>query len=255
MQIRAILIDDEKKGRDSLKFLLAEYAPEIHVQGEAGDIVKAYDLINDLRPDAVFLDVEMPKGDAFDLLVKFSKIDFSVIFTTAFSNYTLQAIKYSALDYLLKPIDKDDLLNAIAKLKQKKGNEDINAMMQNLLSNTRMGNTVKKIAIPDMKGMSFVPVDSIVHCESDQSYTIVYLKDRGKIVSTRHLKEYELLLEQAGFFRVHNSHLVNLGQIVRYIKGEGGAVVMSDGTEIEVSRRRKASLIEELSRVQNLSFH
>ena len=193
----------------------------------------------------------MPKGNGFDLLEKFDQVNFEVIFTTAYGHYAIKAIKFSALDYLLKPIDIDELNIAVRKVedqinstKDEQENESIKTLIENL-NNTSM----KKIAIPDLEGITFVDIDDIIRCEADRNYTCIHLKNGRKLLSSKVLKEYEKLFADYQFIRLHNSHIINLSHVKRYIKGEGGTVIMSDESSVDVSRRRKSEFLERLSRM------
>ncbi|MDH5366663.1 MAG: LytTR family DNA-binding domain-containing protein [Cyclobacteriaceae bacterium] len=246
--VNAVVVDDEKKGRNLLTNVLSKYCPEIKVINEAENIQEAYEVINKTNPNLVFLDIEMPNGNGFDLLKMFDRINFDVIFTTAYAHYAIKAIKHSALDYLLKPIDIDDLQLAVCKVvKKKKSPSNIEDSISVLLSSLNDQKSAKKIAIPDLDGITLVKIKNIVKCQSSSNYTIIYMEDGTKITSTRTLKEYDQLFEDMPFMRVHNSNLINLHHIKRFVKGEGGYVVMSDNSEVEVSRRRKAYLLETIA--------
>lgn len=238
--VRSLLIDDESYARQNLRRVIDVACPEIRVVGEADSVKSGKDAIRSLKPDLVFLDVEMNDGEGFDLLRQLPDIPFRVIFVTAYEKYALRAIRFSALDFLLKPVQKEDLLAAIAKLKNVHGPDyqrKINLLMGNRPSPTR-------IALPVIDGYVFIDVESVIRCEADGNYTRFFLDNGEKIMVTRTLKEYEDILEAAGFFRLHHSHLVNLQSIVRYKKGEGGSVILKDGTELEVARRRKDDFLK-----------
>lgn len=247
--IQAVVVDDEKKGRDLLINVLSKYCPEVEVTGQAENITQAYQEIQEKNPDLVFLDIEMPNGNGFDLLKKFDHVSFEIIFTTAYDHYAIKAIKYSALDYLLKPIDIDDLQEAVDKVIRKRKDPIQTDQSINLLLSALTGKQTKKIAIPDQDGITLVEVKDIVKCQSDGNYTQIFLTDNSKLTSTRTLKEYDQLFEGMTFMRVHNSSLINLEHIRRFVKGEGGYVVMSDGSEVEVSRRRKSDLLSAISNI------
>ncbi|MDH5474353.1 MAG: LytTR family DNA-binding domain-containing protein [Cyclobacteriaceae bacterium] len=248
--INAIVIDDERKGRNLLANVISKYCPEVEVIGEAENIKKAYEVINNTHPDLVFLDIEMPNGNGFDLLKKFSDINFDIIFTTAYDHYAIKAIKYSALDYLLKPIDIDDLQVAVKKVVRKRNKPtNINESIEVLLSSLNGKKITNKIGIPDHEGVSLVEIKDIIRCQSSSNYTIIYLSDGSKITSTRTLKEYDHLFNGMPFMRVHNSNLINLHHIKRFVKGDGGYVILSDDSEVEVSRRRKNELLEAIANI------
>jgi two-component system LytT family response regulator len=248
--IEAVVVDDERKGRELLVKILQTYCNDIEVVGQAETANQAYEVISATKPKLVFLDIEMPNGTGFDLLKMFAKIEFDIIFTTAYDHYAIKAIKYAAIDYLLKPIDIDELQEAVFKV-QSKVNQETKGQPENievLLSALTNANLVKKIAIPDQEGVAIVEISDIIRCQADSNYTLIFLKDGSKLVSTKTLKEYNNLLDEAVFKRVHNSFLININHIKKYIKGDGGQVVMSDDSIVEVSRRRKNDLLDALTR-------
>lgn len=246
MIIQAIIIDDEAKSRDTLSRMLAKYCPHAHVVGMANSVESGYELILNTRPDLVFLDVEMPPYTGFDLLKKFDDISFEVIFTTAFDKYAINAIKFCALDYLLKPIDIEELILAIDKMRKRNSQQNIDERLVHLLKNVQ-GNKNNKIAIPTQEGLEFVASDQIVRCEAQGSYTLLFMKDNKQVLSSRTLKEFESLLISQGFYRIHHTHLINLDYIQKYHKGNGGYVVIKDGISIPVSRRKKDDFLKKLN--------
>jgi two-component system, LytTR family, response regulator len=238
--MRALIIDDEPKNVRILKRLLDDYCPQIEVAGEAGDARAALTTIREIKPDIVFLDIEMPYGNAFDLLDKLLPVDFEIIFITAFDDYTLKAFKYSALDYLLKPVDIDELKAAVKKAAEKIAGKNINLQLGNLLSNLKNNQAaLQKIALPAADGIIFINVEEIIRCEANGNYTIIYADSKEKITASKTIKDYEELLPPSIFCRIHNSHIINLNRIKKYHKGRGGFVVMDDGTSIEVASRRR----------------
>jgi len=240
---KAVIVDDESKARNALKNLLTQHCPEILVVGE-GDCVNAgVEKINELSPDVVFLDVQMPDGTGFDLLEQFSEIKFKIIFASAFDKFAIQAFKFSALDYLLKPVEPEMLIEACSKLKEDDKFAEINKKLEVLMSNK---NSFEKIALPTLDGIIFVKIKEILRCESDNNYTNIFLRDAKKIIVSKTLKEYDEMLTPFNFFRIHKSHLINLAFLARYKKGEGGSVEMEDGAELEVSRRRKEEFLNAL---------
>jgi two-component system, LytTR family, response regulator len=243
--ISAVLIDDEPKNNAILEKMLVEFCPRVLVAGKADNSRDGTELILKLKPDLVFLDIEMPYGNAFDLLDRLKPFTFDVIFVTAFDNYTLKAFKYSALDYLLKPVDIEELKAAVERVieKRKLQNVDIR-QIELLLSNLKnRRNNVEKIALPSSQGLIFHDIQEIVRCEAQRGYTYIHMKSGQKIVSSRNIKEFEELLPESLFFRIHNSHLVNLNFISKYLKGRGGNIEMTDGTVLEVATRRKDELL------------
>lgn len=247
--IKTIIIDDETRGRDTLKNLLHKYCDEVQLSGEAGSVLDGFKLINDEAPDLVFLDIEMPGHNGFDLLEMFKSIPFKVIFTTAYDKYAIKAIKYSALDYLLKPIDIDELKSAVSRVDNTSKRDMKQANYEVLFNNIKSENKRKKVAIPDLEGLVFIYLDEIVRCESDGNYTYIYLLSKKKITASRTLRDFEELFSEESFFRVHRSHLINLEHLKKYIKGEGGFAVMADDSRVEVSRRKKTEFLEILAAI------
>ena len=244
--LRAIIIDDEPKGRSILQQLIALHAPQLTVVGMAANADDGLALIDSHKPDVVFLDVEMPGKSGFDLLRELGNISFKVVFVSAHNHYSLKAIKFHAFDYLLKPIDVDELKQAIAKLFQS-ANSHTNEQVTEMLSASQSGNNnFGKIAISSISSIDLINVDDILYCEASGNNTFVYLIDNKKIVATKNLKEYEELLTSHRFFRIHHAYLVNLKHVAKYIKGEGGSVILSNQQELEVSRRKKQEFINSL---------
>lgn len=244
--IKAIIVDDEPLCCDTLETMLEKYCPGVQLVAICHSGEEAITAIDQQKPDLVFLDIEMPRMNGFDMLQKISPINFEIIFTTSFDQYALRAIRFSALDYLLKPIDKDDLINAVQKViqrTQKPIAQQLQLLMQKLQQPV---NPLNKIALPTMEGLQMVPVENIQYCESDSNYTIFYLKDKQKIIVSRTLKEIEELLEEFSFVRVHSSFLVNLHEVLKYVKGEGGYLILNDGTIVNVSASRKKLLLAKL---------
>ncbi|WP_295122486.1 LytTR family DNA-binding domain-containing protein [uncultured Chitinophaga sp.] len=248
-EIKAVIIDDEQHCVDALKTMLQKKFPHVTVLGGASSVEEGKGLIDELRPDLVFLDVEMPYQNGFELLKLFDKVDFDVIFTTAYEQYALKAIKFNALDYLLKPFGISDLQDALQKFTNRRNGKaadgSVAAPIEMFLQNMKtMQHSNKKIALPTLNGLVFMPVQSIVRCESTGNYTKIFFTDRKQLLVSKPLKEFEELLSDIDFFRIHNSHLINLQQMDSYIQGEGGFALMSDGTQVEVSRRRKAEFLK-----------
>lgn len=247
-EIKAIIVDDEQHCIDALQTMLQKKCPEVIVLGGAKNVSDARNMVEELQPDLVFLDVEMPHQNGFELLKLFDKIFFDVIFTTAYEQYALKAIKFNALDYLLKPFSVQDLQEAIARFREKQANrsrEQTVSPLEVFLQNMKtLQQSHKKIALPTINGLVFMPVQNIVRCESTGNYTKIFFTDKKNLMVSRPLKEFEELLTDVDFFRVHNSHLINLQQMQSYIQGEGGFALMSDGTQVEVSRRRKAEFLK-----------
>lgn len=240
MAIRTILIDDEANNNEALRFLLEKYCPDILVTATAEDIIAGETLIRESAPDLVFLDIEMPYGNAFDLLNRITDIKIAVIFVTAFDKYAIQAIRYSALDYLLKPININELKNAVGKVITLIKEQSVNNQINNLLSNLKEpvpGH--QRLALPVNDGFIFEKVENITHLMASGNYTNVFTHSGDKYLVAKTLKDFEELLPGAAFCRIHHSCIINTGFIKKYYKGRGGYVEMEDGTTLEVSARKK----------------
>jgi len=245
--IRTVLVDDEIDSIRVLQRLLEDYCPEVNIVGKADGVEMGVHVIQSAKPDLVFLDIEMTEGNAFDLLNQLQPVEFQVIFVTAFDNYAIRAFKYSAVDYLLKPIDIDDLLTALERVVRKMHGKTFVNQMETLLYNVETFQlTQQKMAVPTLTGLVFIPIKDIMRFQADGSYTTIYLTNSEQIVATRNIKEYEDLLPAAIFCRIHNSHIINLHKIQKYHKGRGGYVVMEDGTNIEVASRRREEFLQRL---------
>lgn len=243
MQI--LIIDDEIHCTDYLSGLLLKNGISKSEVTICNDPKNALKLILNNPYNLVFLDIEMPFLNGFDLLDTLPQINFNVVFTTAFDKYALKAIKFSALDYLLKPIDEEELIEALNKFQKNSAlmnQKQLSSLMENVKNKK-----FNKLAIPSIDGIEFIEIDDIIRCQSDGNYTKLYLTNNRLITSSKTLKEYELLLKEFGFSRIHNSDMINLAFLKKYIKGDGGQVIMQDGSEIEVSRRRKEEFIRLLS--------
>ena len=246
--IRTILVDDEPRGLNTLKKLLQEYCPDLKIVAECGDAASAKEKIELLEPQLVFLDISLPEKSSFDLLAELDKIDFEIIFVTAHHQYTLQAFHYSAVDYLVKPIDEDLLADAVKRAVKRITASSINNNITTLLHNIQKPAQAQdmKLCIPSLKGFQVVELKDMLYCEASGSYTNIYFADKSNICSAKPIYEYEELLSDAGFVRIHKSYLVNLSHIAEYIRGEGGSVMLSNGKEIEVSRRKKEFFLSKM---------
>ena len=248
--MKCIIVDDEILVAGNLEMLLARYCPEVEVDGIAHSAKEAEVLIRDKRPDLVFLDVEMPHGNGFDLLKKFDRVDFGVIFVTAFDHYAIKAIKFSAIDYLLKPIDINELVAAVSKaqiqLKSRSVNQGLNLLLQNM---AQPATRLQKLTLPTMEGMTFVNIDEILYCKSDGNYTSFHLMGGQSLLVTRQIGTYEDLLPEPLFCRIHRQYIINVNKVTKYIKGRGGYVVMSDGKVIDVSVRKKEDFLNAYKRM------
>lgn len=244
--LKALIIDDEPYCCEILAAMLEADCPDININQICNNGADGLTAIHKNSPDIVFLDVEMPKMNGFEMLEQLPAVNFHLIFTTSYDQYALKAIRFSAIDYLLKPIDREELKKAVEKVRQRIQiplPQQLEILMQKI---KQPSSPVNKIALPTMEGLQMIPVDSIVSCESDDNYTYFKLKSGKKLLVTRSLKEIEESLEQHSFIRVHRSYLVNLNEIEKYIKGEGGYLVMSDGSTIDVARNKKEVLLKKL---------
>lgn len=245
--ITATIVDDEADCCESLAILLERYCPEVKVLDICYSAESAILSIKEQIPAILFLDIEMPFLNGFEMLEKLGALNFQVIFTTSYDQYAIKAIRFSALDYLLKPIDREELQRAVQKVSQR-NNHALPQQLDLLLQKLKNPSVpITKIAIPTMEGLQLLPAESIVSCESNSNYTTLSLKDKRKIIASRSLKEMEEILQDFPFIRVHNSHMININEVEKYIKGEGGYLVMSDDTTINVSRSRKDLLLKRLS--------
>lgn len=242
---KAIIIDDEPGCCKTLSALLHAYFPEIEIRAICRNGIEGLQAIQDYYPDIVFLDIEMPKMNGFDMLEQLPSVNFHLIFTTSYDQYALKAFRFSAIDYLLKPIDKEELQQAMQKISQRAvpGAEQLEILLQKIRHPAQQ---IKKIALPTMEGLRMIPVETIIYGEADDNYTVLYLKGDKKIVVSLTLKEIEESLEEHAFSRVHRGYLVNLNEIEKYVKGEGGYLVMSEGSTIDVSRSKKETLLKKL---------
>jgi two-component system LytT family response regulator len=240
MKLNAIIVEDEQTSRDILKNYLNKYCPNVNVLGEAENIDEALILIRNNELDLVFLDVEMPFGNAFDLLEKVGDIDFETIFVTAYNHYAIDALNAHASYYLMKPISIDELIKAVDYVTEIKTKE--NALHEEVLvPKTNIVNG--KITIPQQDGFEVINTADILFCKADDNYTEIYLNNNKKKLVSKTLKYFEEALNDVGFARVHKSYLVNVNEIVKYVKGKGGSVVLSNGKQIMVSASKKSDLL------------
>lgn len=241
--IKAAIVDDEIDGRNIIGFLLKQFFPNIEVTGQAGNVAEGAALIQSSKPDLVFLDVEMPDGNAFDLLAACPNWQGQVILVTAHDHYAIKAIKASVLDYLLKPVDEEEFVKAVNKaLKDKSQGQGTNSAS---LLDIYKHLMIRKLRIPTLSGFTLVNIDDVVYCEASGNYTVLFFTNRSKIMVSRKLGEYEEELKAYGFIRVHNKHLINTSHIIEYNKGKsgGGYVILAGRVMVEVSARRKAVLL------------
>jgi two-component system, LytTR family, response regulator len=239
-KLKTVIVDDEQDAVAFINSIIEEYCPSLEVVARANNIVQGVSAINDKKPDLVFLDVEMPNGNGFDLLAQFPEKDFDVVFITAFNHYAIKAIKFSAVDYILKPININEFIEAVNRVIKKRserpsqGNENLKILLENLRTSPP-----SRMAIPTADGMEYLNPRDIIRIEADRSYSWFYLTGGRKILVSKHLKEFQELLSDRYFFRSHNSHLINLKYVKKYIRKEGGYIEMTDGAMISVSRNRK----------------
>ena len=247
--VKAVIIDDEKKSRQALTGLLERYCHNVIILGEAEGVRSGIEMIKSTSPDVVFLDIQMQDGSGFRLLQSFEKIDFEIVFTTAFDQYAIKAIRFSALDYLLKPIVPQELIEAVRKVedlkmaRQQNIQENINVLLENIQNPAES----RKIILSTAEKIHVVDVDDIIRCESDNYYTKFFFLDGSRLLISKTLKENESLLRGHQFIRSHKSHLVNTKYIRGFVKSDGGYILMSDNSKVPVSRRRKELIMETLN--------
>ena len=244
--MRAVLIDNEEHVRQGLQKMLSIYCPQVVVAGEAEGVATGKEAITELKPDIVFLDVEMDDGSGIELMQQVPERNFHLIFVTAHDQYAMDAFRFSAIDYLLKPVDPDELTRSVQKVRDTLELEDLGIKLSALSENLTKANAPKKIVLKDATSLHVVAIDNIVRCDADGSYTTFHFLDGKKITVSRNLKEYERMLTVHNFFRPHHSHLVNLSFASRFDRTDGGFLVMDDNSEIPVSKRKKDLLIEKL---------
>ena len=246
-QLKSVIVEDEKNSRESLKNIIEEFIDGVEVVGMAASVEEGISVIEEVQPDLVFLDIELQTATGFDLLDRIENRNFEVIFTTAFEQYALKAIKISSLDYLLKPIDIDELQLAVNKYKHKPKEGDMEKKVQLLLNQINNDDTPNKICLSTSDGFEFVDTENIVLCEANGSYTNFILKEGKQILVSKNLKEYENLLAGNRFMRVHNSFLINLKEVKKYVKSDGGYIIMNNAKEISISPRRKDEFMQKMS--------
>jgi two-component system LytT family response regulator len=247
--LKTLIVDDEADAVNFIRSIIAEYCPKLEVIATANTANDGVQMILEHQPELVFLDVEMPHGSGFDLLSRFPKKMFDVVFITAFNQYALKAIKFSAVDYILKPINISEFIEAVDKVIEKRShlfnqNIDYGALLENLKSTLPT-----KLAIPTTEGMEYLNTKEIIRIEADRSYCWFYLSDQKKHLVSRNLKEYQDLLSDRNFFRPHNSHLINLEFVKKYVRQEGGYIQMTDGSQIPISRIKRDMFLQQMNRL------
>lgn len=243
--MKALLIDDELHCLSTLRILLTEYCPQVQIAEECSSAGEGLKAIKKHKPNLVFLDIEMPRMNGFEMLEHFVDIPFAVIFTTSYDQYAIKAIRCNALDYLLKPIEPSELQAAVQKVQEQTQLPAADQYRMLLRQLQDKEHPFSRIAVPTAEGFELIPADEVIHCKADDNYTHLYLKKKAKVIACRTLKEMEEQLQPFPFFlRVHHSYLVNLNEVIKYIRGEGGYLVMSDGSTVAVSRSRKEALLK-----------
>ena len=246
--IKAIIIDDEQNCVEMLEWLLKTYCPIVTVVAMCNSGEQGIEAIMKHRPDVVFLDIEMPRMNGFDMLEKFEHLFFEVVFTTAYNKFAIKAFRYSALNYLLKPVDPDDLQTTIKRLEEKKSaleKEQLRLLLENMKN---LNPTAQRIALSTGDGLIFVNTADIMYCQAESNYTNVVMSNRNKVLVAKTLKDIDETLSGKDFFRVHNSHLVNVQHIKQFVRSEGGYLIMEDGATVSVARNRKDEFLELFSK-------
>lgn len=248
-KLKTAIIDDEHDAVAFISSIIREYCPDLEVVGTAYNVTTGAELINEKKPDLVFLDVEMPNGTGFDLLARFPEKNFDVVFITAFNHYAIKAIKFSAVDYILKPININEFIGAVDRVVEKRtdrvstGNDNLKILLENLRTSIP-----SRLAIPTSEGTEYLNPKEIIRIEADRSYSWFFMNGNRKILVSKHLKEFQELLSDRFFFRPHNSHLVNLKFVKKYIRRDGGSIEMHDGSMIPVARNRKDLFLIQMSK-------
>ena len=247
--VRCVLIDDENNSLEMMEWLIKTYCPQVSIDAMCNSSEKGIEAIKKYKPDVVFLDIEMPHMNGFDMLEQFDKLFFDVVFCTAYDQFAIRAFKYSALNYLLKPVDPADLQETIRRLEEKKSSpskEQIEMLLQNIRSNTKP--VVQRIALTTNDGMIFVSTQDILYCEAESNYTYVVLKGGKKVLVSKVLKDIDETLSGNDFCRIHNSYLININHIKKYVRGDGGYVIMENDVTISISRSRRHEFMELFSK-------
>jgi two-component system LytT family response regulator len=246
--LRVFIVEDEIHSQETLKSLLHEFCDGVEIVGVASDVDTAVALIRETTPDLLFLDVELQTGTGFEVLDRLTEVNFEVVFTTAFEQYAVKAIKLSSIDYLLKPIDIEELQRAVEKGKVKKDEGGRKQKLETLMSN--LGSTgKKKICLATSDGLEFINIQDIIYCEASGSYTNFYLTNGTTILVSKNLKEYETILTDQNFMRVHNSFLINLAEVKKFVKSEGGYILMKNNAQISISQKKRDEFIERMTSI------
>ncbi len=246
--IKAIIIDDEQNCVEMLEWLLKTYCPIVQVAAMCNSGEEGIQAINKHKPDVVFLDIEMPKMNGFAMLEKFDQMAFDVVFTTAYNKFAIKAFKYSALNYLLKPVDPEDLQTTVKRLEEKKssvGKDQLNLLLESMKN---LSTPVQRIALSTGDGLIFVNTADIMYCQAESNYTNVKLTNGNKILVAKTLKDIDETLSGKDFFRVHNSYLININQIKKFVRGDGGYILMNDDTHITIARSKREEFFDMFSK-------
>lgn len=247
--IKTIIVDDEAHATKSLEILLHENCSQVNVIATFNHPAEALLYLRSNEIDLLFLDIDMPFMNGFELLNRLALVNFDIIFVTAYDQYAIKAFKYSAFDYLLKPVDEIELVNSVRKLENKQKNSSQSSNYEHLLEVFKSGQTqIKRIALPTLEGFEFIEVEKIIRCESDSNYSKIFLQDSKMMLVSRTLKEMEEMLSDMPFIRVHNSHIISKNHIKKYVKADGGYILMADSAEVPISRARKDDVIQELTK-------
>jgi len=249
--IKAVIVEDEINGMNNLKNLIAKNCTNVNLIGEADGVESGLKLLLNpkTQPDVAFLDIKLADGEVFQILNKLPEINFDIIFVTAFEKYAIQACQYSSIGYIVKPIDPDVLKEAVSRIRVGKANK-IEKRLEVFNQQYNNPNAFEKMSISALDGIYFINIKDIVRCEAEDNYTHIHLKNNEKITASKTIKSYEQLLSGCNFYRVHKSHLINLNYMRKFVKGDGGYLVMDDNKKIEVSRRRRPAFMEQMRRLQ-----
>ena len=247
--LKSIIVEDEPHSQKTLANFIRKYCPQLKLVAIAATVSEGIEQINQQKPDLVFMDIDLPDGTGFEIINQLHEPWPSIIFVTAYNQYAVKAFQVSAIDYLLKPVDPELLIKAVEKVQQTENDQQQQSKKVAVFNENRISGKLNKMALPTQHGVQLVHIDEIIRLEADGNYTTVFLKDKSKYMVSRKIKEFETLLESMHFFRIHQSHIVNLLLIDRYVKGEGGTVILEDGTQLEVARRRKEAFLKRIMTV------
>jgi two-component system LytT family response regulator len=248
-KMKAVIIEDEDKCREVIRQLLIGYCPDVEVVAEADSVSTGVEMLRSNDPDIVFLDVEINGGTGFDVLNQVRELDAAIVFTTAYDQFALKAFKFSAIDYLLKPIDIDELRAAVSRVSSRGGRAVSQYQIQNLLSNIRNPQEEPVLLVSTLDAVEFIPIRDIIRCEAQGAYTHLMLRDSKPVMVSKVIKEYEFMLRDHGFYRVHQSHLINLTEVRKYVKSDN-YLLMRDGAQIQLARSRKEDFFNAMNQAR-----